>query len=191
LLSQKDLNEIKYTFKSNNLNALRKSKGHVATLEDPTRPSIAQSRTFKLLQETLDNGLKENETVFYDNISNTKQTRRCSLSVNHMNKNLEKNEADTTSSLSSSSDVKSDNDEVNGYKKKEELTKNVYIPRSSSLAHARNNTILPQNVNTNNHQRLNRVASVEKVQNRFDESDMDEYSSSTENSNEIKLHNKL
>ena len=201
LLSQKDLNEIKYKFKSNNSNAFRKSKGHVATLEDPTRPSITQSRTFKLLQETLDNGLNEKETVFYDNISNTRQTRRCSLTVNNnSNKSdviingvlAEKNEADTTSSLSSSSDVKSDNDESNVLKNNNEIDKKMYASRSNSLANSRN--IFPKHVNINNHERSyqsNQNMPSKKDLHPNDESDFDEYSNSTENSTEFKSHNKL
>ncbi len=34
----------------------QKIRGHVARLDDPNKPSVVQSRTFKLLQDTLDNG---------------------------------------------------------------------------------------------------------------------------------------
>lgn len=34
----------------------RTSRRSIATLSDPNKPSSAQGRTFKLLQETLDNG---------------------------------------------------------------------------------------------------------------------------------------
>ena len=158
LVSQKELNEIKYAFKSNSLNTFRKSKGHVAKLDDPTKPSITQSRTFKLLQETLDNGLKEKEAIFYDSITNKNQTRRCSLDVNSiklrnnisplkMNRTNavidERKEVVDSTSISSSSELKSDNEENNferNYSKK-------YVSRSNSLATTR--VLLPNETNNN------------------------------------------
>ena len=105
---------------------------------------------------------------------------------------VEKNETDTTSSFSSSSDVKSDNDESNIDKKNEEADKKMYISRSNSLANSRK--LLPTNINTHNHERSSQSSQTipgKTYLNRFDESDVDEFSNSTENSNELKLHDKL
>lgn len=41
----------------------------------------AQSRTFNLLKETLDNGLVQKDAVFRDSITNKRSVRRCSLTV--------------------------------------------------------------------------------------------------------------
>ena len=51
-IKRDDLKEISYKYE----NADKKSRGHVNKLNDPHVPSVTQSRTFKLLQETLDNG---------------------------------------------------------------------------------------------------------------------------------------
>lgn len=52
-----------------------------------TRPmnSMAQSRTFNLLKETLDNGLVQKDAIFRDSIGNKRSVRRCSLTVTAAN----------------------------------------------------------------------------------------------------------
>ena len=209
LISQNNLNEIKYAFKSNSLNTFRKSKGHVAKLDDPTQPSITQSRTFKLLQETLDNGLKEKEAVFYDNITNKNQTRRCSLDANSMKKNnsvsplkiktkINEQKELECSSLSSSSENKSDNEENNS--KMGQNSRKRYVNRSNSLAAS--HVLLPTSysINSNdsdginNHEKYFNKINTHLVN--LDESDsVDDYSSSLTNvedtSNFLKMSNKL
>ena len=51
-MKRDDLKEISFKYE----NVDKKSRGHVNKLNDPHMPSVTQSRTFKLLQETLDNG---------------------------------------------------------------------------------------------------------------------------------------
>ena len=51
-IKREDLKEINLKYGSVD----KKSRGHVNKLNDPNMPSVTQSRTFKLLQETLDNG---------------------------------------------------------------------------------------------------------------------------------------
>lgn len=45
------------------------------------KPSTAQSRSFNLLKETLDNGLVQKDAVFHDTITKKSTVRRCSLNV--------------------------------------------------------------------------------------------------------------
>ncbi|CAF0747174.1 unnamed protein product [Brachionus calyciflorus] len=53
----------------------------ISCLNDPTRQSITQSKSFKLLQQTLDNGLAQSELVFYDRIQKKTEIRRCSIDI--------------------------------------------------------------------------------------------------------------
>lgn len=57
------------------------SMGYVSKLDDPTKPSLTQSKTFQLLKETLDNNLVLKETRIHDSIANKTLVKRCTLNT--------------------------------------------------------------------------------------------------------------
>lgn len=58
---------------------LASSPGHVGKLADPSKPSMAQSRSFKLLEQTLNDGVAEKDAVFEKFVTEKSQYRRCSI----------------------------------------------------------------------------------------------------------------